>query len=284
MISTKHYFICCAALAAMAFTSCSDPVVEDVTDNPPPTTDTTAVLEVESDDMEYMLPSPLQIAEMLTNAGLEYNSSVMNPSENSNMYATNSHKLLNFGVYSADLSYCLLNGQTQETLDYLKVLEGMSDDLGLSSVFDTEDLTRTLRNNSTNQDSLIQVLIGVQERLDAYLDDNDERPMQAVIISGAWVEFMYFGANSARDQSEMNFHLSEQMTLLESLIKGLTSDNSDERINQLASMLNDLSSTYKTMDSVVNSTDASGIPQLSVEELNEIGMKIEQIRKSIVEG
>ena len=77
------------------------------------------------------------------------------------------------------------------------------------------DSSSNFENNSTNQDSLITVLITVQERLDEYVDDSDERFMHVVIMSGAWVEFMYLGAQGSEGNERVHHQLSEQMILLE---------------------------------------------------------------------
>ena len=272
---------------SFSFQGCGEPEVtvdtlNDTSNDSLPPQD---FVEIESEAFDFMLPSSLQIAEMLMDAGLNFDLSLPNDPENVSVYASNTHKLLNFGSYSADMAYCVLSDQTEPALKYLQAIEGLTDDLGLSAVFHTEDLVRTFENNSTNQDSLITVLINVQERLDEYVDESDERFMHVVIMSGAWIEFMYLGANGADENGRVHHQLSEQMILLESLIQGLeTNPAGDQRIADLVVAMQDLKNSYDNMESVLNYDGDDESPVLSADELAELGTKVEQIRQSIVEA
>ena len=95
--------------------------------------------EVKTDQTEetvfYMLPSALQIAHIYRKSGLKYFPNLTSEIKNVDKYVTETSKLQNLGVYSADLCYVALNKQTQEQLYYLKAMMDMSGDLGFSSVF-----------------------------------------------------------------------------------------------------------------------------------------------------
>ena len=77
----------------------------------------------------YSLPSPLETAMLIKNAGAEYNEGLMNPTENTSRYITSKSKALNLGIYSTDLSYASLFDQTQATLSYIEAAKEMADGL-----------------------------------------------------------------------------------------------------------------------------------------------------------
>jgi len=242
-------------------------------------------METGEDDFDFVLPSPLMVASILNEAGLPYSQELVNDPSNVSSYNTNSHKLLNFGTYSADLSYCVLNDEMDQAVTYLKTIDGLTEDLGLSTVFQTSDLVSSFENNTSNTDSLLGVLVSVQERLDEYVDDNDERFMHVTIMTGAWVEFMYLGYKAGDEVENINHKLSEQMTLLGNLMKGLrTNPSGDPRITDLVSSLSDLQSTYKSLNSVINNPSQEESPTLTTEEIKEIGTKVELVRQSLVEA
>ena len=50
----------------------------------------------------YSLPSPLETAMLIKNAGAEYNETLMNPTTNTARYITSKSKALNLGIYSTE--------------------------------------------------------------------------------------------------------------------------------------------------------------------------------------
>ena len=84
---------------------------------------TKEIVEVDENQIEYVLPSPLQIAELFKNAGLTYIGDLTSPIANVDNYNSKYDQKLNFGVYSADMAYCIMNNQTQESINYLSTLE-----------------------------------------------------------------------------------------------------------------------------------------------------------------
>ncbi len=86
----------------------------------------------------YSLPSPLETAMLIKNAGAEYNEELMNPTSNSSRYITSKSKALNLGIYSTDLSYASLFDQNQATLSYIEVAKEMADGLNILDAISQE--------------------------------------------------------------------------------------------------------------------------------------------------
>ena len=283
------------ALSTTFMVACSSDTTSSLEDHQNPLddkqTETSAIEEDEPYEMNYMLPSPIQIAEILASSGLEYNESFPNPISHLEKYTTSNSQLLNFGTYSADLSYCVINNESQSALNYMRSVEKLSERLGLSSIFATEDLIETFENNLSDPDSLVTVLSKIQERLDEYVDDNEEHYMHLVIFGGAWVESMYLGSKTLNNSNKGRVarKLVEQMSILDNIIAGLSNHpKSDQQIKELTHELVLLKDIYEGFAAVSNlgedeEPDYDTI-EITDEEFSMLAQKVEVIRASIVQG
>jgi hypothetical protein len=287
-MTIKSIGLLVVAVSVSLLSSCGEsgaPIVVDPIDDISPI----AALEPTTDGivMDYILPSPLQIALIFNHAGLEYQVGMTNDPGKSTTYVSKNSRLLNFGAYSADLSYCVVNDESDQALKYISVVRDMSEDLGLGSVFNSEQLMGKFERNLTNQDTLIEILTELQESLDEYVDDNDERFMHACIFTGAWIESMYLGYKSATDLS-MGRKLTEQMTILDNIIVGLDKNPSnDEAITKLVEGLREARAAYENFESIKALDDSEeadfSLLEISDEEIEQLGTILEQLRNSFVE-
>ena len=176
-----------------------------------------------AEKLDFVLPSPLQIAAIFQKSGLEYKKSLTHKLGISSIYSTEFQQALNFGVYSADLNYCVLNKQNQVSIDYLSEVRYMSDQLGLIAIFEIEPLLESFERNIDNKDSIIYILSKLQRNLDLFLEENETSYKAIIYFTGAWIEGMYLGSNSVdlRNKEKISNRLVEQLPLLKNLIKGL---------------------------------------------------------------
>lgn len=241
--------------------------------------------EVLSEEMDYMLPSPLQVASILDNAGLEYSTDLLNKKENADLYTMKWKKSLNFGVYSADLAFSVLNDKTQEARDYMKLVKQLADQIGLEAIFDGDELMNRFEESIGDEEQTMEVLIEIQEKTDEYLFENQKQYVGVVTFSGAWIEGMYFGANDAiKNQSrDIGYALSEQMIILENLIKGLESQpNDSEEIGMVIDYFKKINESYNNFDSVKNYDETKGELVLTDEEIKTMADLIIELRNKVV--
>ncbi len=198
----------------------------------------------EEDDMDVVFPSLLQIATIFKRSGLDYTEGLANKPENVSQYESQMSQSFNFGVYSADLAYCVLNNQTQKSILYLNNVQTLSDKLGLSSVFSAEDLFASFEKNINNQDSLLYIISNLQERLDEHLQNNEMDHMSSIYFTGGWVEAMYMATQSsdASKNSGSSANIIEQALILDVILSALNKhpqkDNTlvTESINALSEL------------------------------------------------
>lgn len=238
-----------------------------------------------SEEIDYMLPSPLQVASILDNAGLTYSTDLLNSKDNVSMYSMKMKKSLNFGVYSADLAFSVLNDKTQEARDYMKLVKQLADEIGLQSIFDGDDLMKRFESSIGDEEKTMEVLIEIQEKTDEYLFENQKEYIGVVTFSGAWIEGMYFGANDAinNNSDKVGYALSEQMIILENLIKGLESKPSDsEDIGMVIDYFKKINNSYNNFESVKNYDQTQGELKLSDQETKLIADLIIELRNKVV--
>lgn len=246
--------------------------------------DTTDVFS--SDQYEFVLPRPFALAANFEEAGMKYDKERMNPVENMSKYKTKGDQLINFGVYSTDLVYNILNDQPQQTMAYFKTLKELAEKFGMGSIFSEDELALKIEENISDRSVLEDLLVDIHERSQEFLQDNDMRYLSAIQFSGAWVEGMYLASFDfvEKEPSEVSHKIVDQMSLLRNALKGLNAyPNKDESIKNTINALEKLQETYNNFDSL-KANGATGIPDLSGDEIKEIAKQIQKIRTIITKG
>jgi len=237
-----------------------------------------------SDRFEFVLPRPFALAASFQEAGMSYAPGRTHPVENVNNYLTKGSQLINFGVYSTDLVYNIINEQPQQTMIYFNTLKTLADKFGMGSIFTEDDLAIEIEKNISNRDMLESLLVDVHERSQEFLEDNDMRYLSAIQFSGAWVEGMYLASLdfTSKDPAVVGHKITDQMTLVKNTIRGLEMyPNRDESINQILEELKSFEAMYNNFESVL-ATEGVGFPELTKEEIDQIAKKIGEIRALII--
>lgn len=276
-------------LGSIMLLSCAEtPKQESTQAVEEPTEEIVETESMEDDDFSFMLPSPIQIAAIFSNAGLTFDREFVNPHTNLGNYNTKTSKFLNFGVYSADLAYTVLNDEQQLSIDYLHAVKSLADEIGMPSIFGGSEMIDRFEKNIGNQDTILDILTTVKTRTDEYLMENSEESKEAVFFAGAWTEGMYIGANATSNSTHVSARLIEQMTIVENIIKGLEVQKDPSLdLEWLINDLTELDNTFNGFESISKlDSDETDIDHLSLtqEELGVLAEKITTIREKIVKG
>lgn len=273
--------------AGMLITACgNDAPKEEVV-----SVDTIQTEMDEAPEASYLLPSPLQIANIFKKSGLKYKDGVTSNLKDPAKYTTNLSKSINLGVYSADLSYCVLNKQNQEAMNYMKLCHTMADNLGMGSVFEQGNLMKRFEKNLGNEDSLTSIIGELQMVTDEYLDENQQQHITSIVFAGAWIESMYVGSKSyekGKDKS-LNNKLAEQMNILGSIIGALREqEKKDASISGFIADLQGIKDIYDQLPSVTNNPtavdDIEKELSLTDDEVASLTKKIEEVRTKFING
>ena len=229
--------------------------------------------------MTYILPSPLQIAELFKNAGLTYIGDLTNSIEKVDNYNSKYDQKLNYGVYASNMAYCIMNNQTQESINYLATLKKLSEKLWMTDIMGSMGLTERLEANVGNEDSLTYIMADLQMQMDDYLDENGMGYTGSIIFAGAWIETMYIAAkvNEAEANPKLISRLSEQAVVLESLVASIKQNDDD---NEFAELVADLEGINKHFDGFDSDSDEDFT--LSAEAVKSLSDDLTTLRTKIV--
>lgn len=186
-------------------------------------TDSSAIAE-ENHAVSYNLPSALQIASVFKKSGAAYLLNVTNDKSNVSKYNTSNYKkALNFGIYSADLAYCLSNKKYQESKEYLKACKDMGSFLGINKAFEDNRIPERFDKNISNEDSLIKFVTHIQRQTDVMFEENKQKHIKLLALVGAWTESLYIaGEVYAKDKNKkVRNNLLEQLLFSGTILKAL---------------------------------------------------------------
>ncbi len=242
----------------------------------------------ESEDFAFVPPPPLEIAQFFRMAGLPFDQANLNPISNKENYQTKFKKSVNFGVYSSDVAVCVVNDQIDIAQNYLNVIEELAGEIGMNNVI-SEELANKFRNNMQNQDSIVDVLITVQDNLNTYIYENGKDDLQAIYYAGAWIEGMYMGALTLKQQDQQNVvqQLASQIELGIKIAKGLEAiEDQDPEIKEIRQEILKVVNEYNTCESILNTTELDkdlGRISLTQDELDKISGLIIELRNEIIQ-
>lgn len=246
----------------------------------------------------FSIPSPFQVAMMMKDNEIPYNSALLNPAEKSYQYSTSFEKALNLGIYGANLGYLNIYEQYPEVANYLSAIESLSEELGLSSSFNQEVIER-LENNRNNKDSVLFITSNIYKNADAYLFNNERSEIGSLILAGGWLESLYLLTQSAtKNQSEdLLASIGEQKYSIESMIAllrpyyGQRSKSYDDflmALVELAQVFDGVVIKYKYIEpeteaqnkiTIINSETKTIISDYQLTTITE---KVEKIRATII--
>ena len=246
----------------------------------------------------YSIPSPIETISLLKSAGAKYNSAYLNPIENASKYTSVTSKALNLGTYGSDLSFTSMFDQTQESMYYLRCANKLASGLGINGAFN-ESTTSRLESNLQNRDSLLNIISDSYWTTDAYLKDNGQPGVSALIVAGGWIEGLYIGTQIANttQNKEVITRIGEQKLSLQNLI-GLLETYKDENAGVVAVLnsLNELNALYNSVSTTTKETETNTDKEnnittldngseymLTPEQLKEISDKVSQIRNKIIQ-
>ena len=145
------------------------------------------------------------------------------------------------GVYGADLGYAAIYEKNLQAIAYLNSIDKLSTDLSISGAFD-DDLVNRFIENGNNQDSMLVIVSEGYRKGDQFLKDNEQHDVASLILTGGWIESMFFATISfekTKDQEIAN-RIGEQKTALKTIIDLLTDFNTEGTYTELIADLKDV--------------------------------------------
>ncbi len=249
----------------------------------------------------FSIPSPLQTSILLKNSGANYSKDILNVTSKLPSYSTEYKKALNLGVYGADLGYVIIYGQTQDALGYLNAAKRLADDINVSGAFDA-NLMKRFEKNMGNNDSLLSIFTSGYRATDSYLKNNDRNAVSGMVITGGWVESMYFTLNilkkDFKDKKTVIQRVGEQRNTLDHVIKLLTPFYQNPDMTELTELTDALLELYHDFEDIevvytykkpttdvankITTINSTTEVKITDEQLKNITEKLNSIREMII--
>lgn len=203
--------------------------------------DTDASLNTAIGGKMFSIPSPVQMSLLLKDEIGIFNEEMITNPDNVSNFTTTYKRAVNMGIYGADLGYATIYENNTKALSYLSSVEELADELGIAGAFD-EVLIERFIENGNDQDSMLVIMSDGYREGDKFLKDNEQHDIATLILTGGWIESLYFATTSYKQKNsqEIANRIGEQKSSLITIIELLEDYNTDEFYSQLIIDLEDL--------------------------------------------
>lgn len=224
---------------------------------------------------EVLYPSPLQIISVFQRSGLQFNEALILPASAEAEGGSRINNTILLGAFSTDLAYCILNDQTNRSLDYLNAINTTADNVGIRGFFNAEAMFAKAEKNISNRDSILEIAANVQEELDTYIEDSHDYESAALLFLGAWLESYHIAVKSfTKDNEQVVLHrMMEHLRMLNYVFEPFKNNTDNLELKDLLNSLENLKSSYASL------LDKEAV---EVVDLQPVSKEIERIRTSIV--
>jgi hypothetical protein len=198
----------------------------------------------------FCVPSPQFVNLYLKHLGVYPIKSATNPVTNIEKYATSLKKAVNLGIYGADIGYLNIFSASENTNEYMLIIDQLANDLNLKFVF-TKEVYNQILALKNNQDSLAHYLGNVFTRADNYLKENSQQQTSVLVIAGGWIESFYLLCYTYTQykSNEIRNMIFQQKFILDNLIKVLAPFyESSKEIQELIDGLVEIAYDFDMLD------------------------------------
>jgi hypothetical protein len=273
--------------------SCSNDVKEGALSDS--AKDSLTVTGIKIKDQNFMVPSPMILAEMIKKSGALYDKKMMNPVASLSNYSVGFKQGLNLGVYGADLGYVTMYENTGDAMEYYKTVVQLGNTLKITGSFD-DKLMKRFNANVGRKDSILSLVGEAYRRSDKFLREGDQDDFAALILAGGWIESTWFALKiyKVKPNENVAVRIGEQKSTASGILKVLVNLNKPEleALIKLFSELNDVyqtveinySFTEPTTDEGKHLTTINGTTDVKItpEQLTELTAKVTAVRNFII--
>ena len=199
----------------------------------------------------YALPTPIELAILIKNLGIDFQPALLNNPSNASKYLTNQKMALNFGAYTTDLTYAGLFEQSQTILRYKVAILRLTEGLGLHTAVDFSTI-QEIEAKINDKNAVLRVISDTYASCTAALNENDRYFLTLAMFIGGWVEGMYIATSLTDEKLPSNENRMKQLIIDQKLtFKIIWQVMSDlKTIPEVAVMMNDLSEIAQLLDGV----------------------------------
>lgn len=170
------------------------------------------------DEMMQTLPSPIEIADVITKSKQNFKKEMLVPSDNVSKFNDKFTKALGLGAYGVDLGYINLNDRTLYVIEYLESMRDLAKDLKVDQFFEFSTLSE-LATDRKNVDSLIHLSTENFNNIDKHLRSQNRGDLSVLVLVGAWIEGLYMFNDIAKEapSEDIKMRIGEQKVVLDNI-------------------------------------------------------------------
>lgn len=244
----------------------------------------------------FSIPSPIQMVSLIKDQDDVFDENMLTDPGSVDNFTTTYKRAINMGVYGADLGYATIYENNTKAISYLNSVNKLSEELGISGAFDGELVERFIENGN-DQDSMLVIMSKGYRDGDQYLKDNEQHDVASLILTGGWIESLYFATSifEKTGAQEIANRIGEQKTALKTIIELLNDFNGDQTYTDLIADLTDLMSDFDKMkfnyqyvepvtyaDKFQTNIKSKSSVQVEDSVLNSIVEKVKSIRNGLI--
>jgi hypothetical protein len=196
----------------------------------------------------FNMPSPIELTQILSSVNSSFNPQLLNPISKLEQYTTTSKLALNFGIYGADLCYCRVYDQLQESISYLSAVRKISEKLQIPEDEGTKTIKK-IEESINDRDLMFAIIADTYANADGYLKENERDLTATFILIGGWIEGMYFSVNINKEsKNKLSENIAEQKFALQNLMQLINNYSNDKAIEELNPLFKELKTVYDSID------------------------------------
>lgn len=256
----KLFFVLFFLVIIISFQNCKNPATENNTDE---SSEVTTEEKLDSNHISLLgkldqlikrFPLPTEIITSLFNTRALYNPEDLNKVSNISRYTTSYSKAFNIGIYATDLIYTIRYEQPQSALTYLDVTKKLSDEIGVTNVFNEKILSR-FEENIDEKDSLLFLSYMTFSDLKKMLRSNEQIELSLMVVSGIWFEGLHISTSNFTESKidditnelvDNIYNHKNQVELIINILKDVKSE--DVYLNKLYNDLKNIDTFFKNVE------------------------------------
>lgn len=244
------------------------------------------------------LPTPLEVAQLIKEAGASFDATLLNPVENRSNYTTSKSMALNLGIFVCDLSFASMYDETSLLVNYMEAAEDMATGLGIIDAIDETTIER-LEQNINNRDVIMEIVSETFLNSQAYLEDDEQHAVAATIIAGGFIEGLYISTNMVEMKNfrgnKLVGTIADQKMSVDDMIRLLETYNDNTAIQELLGPIRELKLLFDKIERSTAPTSAqydkatgvteitgSAMSEMKPEVFTSIKGKVAEIRNAYV--
>jgi len=169
----------------------------------------------------YGLLTPTEVTAMFGRMGIQYNQTILNPTENRYQYTSSAKASLNLGIYGVDFGYIKMFGISQKMIDYILTIKDMSNKLGIPGELLMAPIKK-MEDDMSDPDSVMALVNKSYNDIENHLRKDGRESTAGLMLLGGWVEALYITSqllyDPANPDKEVIEKIAQQKYTLTSLL------------------------------------------------------------------